>query len=136
MKKCLITGCEGFIGSHLADLLLEKGFDVSGTVYADTLNLKYLQKVKLLRCDLNDRPQVEAMMAELKPDIVFHLAAQSYVTVSWEDPELTLKTNVMGSLYLLEAIKNHVPEAVVEIVGSSSVYGPRGEACTATSPRP
>jgi len=129
VKRCLITGCEGFIGSHLADLVVEKGLQTFGTVYEeDSLNVKYLRgKVNILRCDLKDRELVEEMIKDVKPDVVFHLAAQSYVTVSWENPEVTLKTNVLGSFYLLEAIKNHAPGAVVEIVGSSSVYGPREE---------
>ncbi len=128
MERCLITGCEGFIGSHLADLLMEKGLKVFGTVYEDTLNLKYIEnKVNLLRCDMKDKEQVKDMIKEIRPDIVFHLAAQSYVTVSWEDPEETLRTNVLGSFYLLEAIREDTPEAIVEIVGSGSVYGPRDE---------
>jgi len=127
LKRCLITGCEGFIGSHLADFLIEKGLEVFGTVYEDTLNMKFLEgKVKLLRRDMKDKEQMEDMIKEVKPDIVFHLAAQSYVMVSWEDPEETLKTNVLGSSYLLEAIRQHTPDTIVEIVGSGSVYGPRG----------
>lgn len=128
-KKCLITGCEGFIGSHLADLLVEKGLEVYGTVYENTDNLKHLEaKITLFHCDLKDRERVEALVKDIKPELVFHLAAQSYVTVSWEDSEETLKTNVLGSFYFLEAIRKHAPQAVVQIVGSSSVYGPRKEA--------
>jgi len=126
VKRCLITGCEGFIGSHLADFLVARGLEVFGTVYDDTGNLKHLDgKISLFRCDLKDRARVETLVSEVKPDVVFHLAAQSFVTVSWENPEETLKTNTLGSFYLLEEIKNHAPEAIVEIIGSSAVYGPR-----------
>ena len=129
MKRCLITGCEGFIGSHLADFLVERGFKVFGTIYEeDSPNIMYLEgKVHITHCDMRDREKVEGLLKEIKPDIIFHLAAQSYVTVSWEDPEETLKTNILGSFYLLEAVRKYFPEAVVEVVGSSSVYGPRKE---------
>jgi GDP-4-dehydro-6-deoxy-D-mannose reductase len=124
--KCLITGCEGFVGSHLADLLLEAGQDVSGTVYSETDNIDHLQdRVALFSVDLNDRERVEALIGGLRPDVVFHLAAQSFVSVSWEDPELTLRTNVLGTFYLLEALRRVRPDTTVLVVGSSSVYGPR-----------
>jgi len=128
MKRCLITGCEGFIGSHLADLLVEKRLPIYGMVYADTKNLNHLKdKVTIFHCDMKDRDRVEGIIDEVKPDIVFHLAAQSYVTVSWEDPEETLKTNILGSFYLLESLRKARTNPVIEIVGSSSVYGPRQE---------
>ncbi len=128
MKRCFITGCEGFVGSHLADFLVAKGLDVFGTVYDDTGNLKHLkEKISLFPCDLKDKAFVETLVLEVKPDIVFHLAAQSFVTVSWENPEETLKTNILGTFYLLEAIRKHAPQAVVEIISSSAVYGSRRE---------
>lgn len=128
MKRCLITGCEGFIGSHLADLTLEKGLEVFGMVYEDNDNLKHIEnRLSLIRADIKDRELVDEIVKKVKPDLVFHLAAQSYVTVSWEDPEETLKTNILGSLYILESLREHVPGALVEIVGSSAVYGSREE---------
>ncbi len=123
--RCLITGCEGFIGSYLAEFLTAEGFSVYGMVYGDTGDIDHLKgSVTLLEADLRDRDQVERAIDEARPDIVFHLAAQSFVTVSWEDPEQTLSTNVLGSFYLLEAIKNAGLDPAVLVVGSSSIYGP------------
>lgn len=124
MNKCLITGCEGFIGSHFADLLVSKNLPVYGIVYGDTANVDHLKdKITLLQCDLKDKNRVEEIVNTVKPDYVFHLAAQSFVTVSWENPEETLKTNALGTFYLLESIKRAGLDPLIEIVGSSSVYG-------------
>jgi GDP-4-dehydro-6-deoxy-D-mannose reductase len=123
--KCLITGCEGFIGSHLADLLLARSLSVYGMVYGDTANIEHLKdRVVILEGDLRERARVEAIVDEVRPNVVFHLAAQSFVTVSWEQPEETLKTNVLGTFYLLEAIRRAGLDATILVVGSSSVYGP------------
>jgi GDP-4-dehydro-6-deoxy-D-mannose reductase len=123
--RCLVTGCEGFIGSHLADLLVSCGVTVYGTVYGDTANIEHLKgRIAILEGDLKDRARVEAIVNEVRPDVVFHLAAQSFVTVSWEDPEETLKTNVLGSFYLLEAIRRVGLDPVILVVGSGSIYGP------------
>jgi len=128
LRRVLITGGEGFIGSHLADMLVEKGLETYVMVYGDTENINHLRdKVTLLECDLKNKQTVETIISTVKPDIVFHLAAQSFVTVSWEDPEETLKTNVLGTFYLLDSIREAGITPVVEIVGSSAVYGPRDE---------
>lgn len=129
MKKCLITGCEGFVGSNLADLLVKKGLPVYGMVYGDTTNINYLRpELTILPCDLKNRETVDEIIRQVSPDIVFHLAAQSFVSVSWEDPEETLKTNVLGTFYLLESIRRARLTPLIEIVGSSSIYGPCSEA--------
>jgi GDP-4-dehydro-6-deoxy-D-mannose reductase len=129
MSICLITGCEGFIGSHLADLLVSMGHEVHGTVYETNANLDHLQgKMTFLKGDMRDKAWIDQLVAGVKPDYVFHLAAQSFVTVSWEAPQETLETNVMGSFYLLEALKNSGRKPAVVVVGSSSVYGTRTEA--------
>lgn len=126
--KCLITGCEGFIGSHLADLLLEKGLEVYAMVYSDAKNIDHLKdKIVILSCDMNDDGRVEEVVREAMPEYIFHLAAQSFVTVSWEDPKLTLRTNILGTLNLLESVRKMETDPLIEIVGSSAVYGPRSE---------
>jgi len=127
--KCLITGCEGFIGSHLADLLVAKDLEVHGMVYADTANIEHLRgHIAILEGDLRDRERVEAIIGQTTPDTVFHLAAQSFPTVSWESPEETLETNVLGTFYLLEALREAGLAPTVLVVGSSGVYGPGAEA--------
>jgi len=126
--RCLITGCEGFIGSHLADILVEKGLEVYAMFYSDTKNLDHLKgKIVMLSCDMNDDGRVEEVVHEAMPEYIFHLAAQSFVVVSWEDPGLTLRTNILGTLNLLESVRKMGTNPLIEIVGSSSVYGPRSE---------
>jgi GDP-4-dehydro-6-deoxy-D-mannose reductase len=128
LKRYLITGCEGFIGSHLADLLVEKGLSVYGMVYGDTKNVDHLKdEITMLECDLREKERVEEIVDSVKPDCVFHLAAQSFVTVSWENPEETLRVNVLGTFYLLESIKRAGINPLIEVVGSSAVYGPCSE---------
>jgi GDP-4-dehydro-6-deoxy-D-mannose reductase len=125
MQKCLITGCEGFVGSHLADLLVGKGLSVSAMVYGLTDNIDHLKsKIEILHCDLKDRARVDQVVRQVKPDYVFHLAAQSFVTVSWQDPEETLRTNALGTFYLFESIRSLGIDPIIEIIGSSSIYGP------------
>ncbi len=127
--RILITGCEGFVGSHLADMLVEKGLDdIYGMVYGDTTNIDHLKdRIAVLDCDLNDRQIVKTIINDVRPDIVFHLASQSFVIVSWDNPEETLKTNIVGTFYLLDSIREAGIAPLVEIVGSSAVYGPRDE---------
>jgi GDP-4-dehydro-6-deoxy-D-mannose reductase len=128
MTRCLITGSEGFVGSHLADLLVAKGLSVCGMVYGNPENLHHIeQRMSLVRGDLRDGRQVQSIIDKTHPDLVFHLAAQSFVSVSWEDPEETLRTNVLGTFYLLEALRESGLNPPTLIVGSSSMYGPSAE---------
>lgn len=128
MVRCLITGGEGFIGSHLADLLVSMGHEVYCMVYADTKNIDHLKdKITILKCDINNEENVNEILKKSEPEYIFHLAAQSFVMTSWEDPYLTLKTNIFGTLNLLEGVRNMKLSPLIEIVGSSSVYGPRSK---------
>jgi GDP-4-dehydro-6-deoxy-D-mannose reductase len=76
---------------------------------------------------MNDANLVSEVIKRSKPEYIFHLAAQSFVTTSWENPRLTLRTNVLGTLNLLECLRRMKLDPLVEIVGSSSVYGVRSE---------
>jgi len=122
--KCLVTGINGFAASHLADHLLELGHEVIGTQRIRSLrdNIKHL-KIKTVVMELHDPFGVDHVIKTVKPEVVFHLAAQSFVGWSWTNPEETLKTNVLGTAYLLEAIKRHTPTAHIHIASSSQVYG-------------
>jgi GDP-4-dehydro-6-deoxy-D-mannose reductase len=123
--RCLITGCEGFLGSHLADLLVAEGQEVWGTVYGEADRLSHLEgQIEPRVCDLTDGERVREVIAEARPEAVFHLAAQSMVTVAWEAPEETLRANVMGTFQLLEGLRESGLDPLVEVIGSSSVYGP------------
>jgi GDP-4-dehydro-6-deoxy-D-mannose reductase len=102
------------------------GHDVYGIVYSDTRNINHLKgKMNVIRCDINDAGSVNEALLKSKPEYVFHLAAQSFVMTSWEDPQLTLRTNILGTLNLLEGIRKMGINPLVEVIGSSSIYGPR-----------
>ena len=123
----MITGISGFAGSHLADYLLELGnFEVSGTIkWRSRLdNIKHiLKKIKLYECDIRDAQAVRYVINEVKPDYIFHLAAQSYVPFSWRAPSETLITNIIGEVNIFEAVRELKPDTLIQIAGSSEEYG-------------
>lgn len=124
--KVLITGATGFIGSHLAAFLLEKGDEVHGTVW-DKNELRNVEAIKdrinLLTCDIRDESRVTEIICDIKPERIFHLAAQSFPTVSWDEPARTLDTNVLGTSHVFEAVKKHTPDCTVLVACSSAEYG-------------
>lgn len=124
--RILVTGMTGFIGSHLAEFLLKKELEVVGTVW-DKTELKNVEKIKdkvrILECDIRDGERVEEIIEEVKPDRVFHLAAQSFPTVSWDEPVRTLDTNVMGTTHIFEAIRKLDLDTIVLVACSSAEYG-------------
>ncbi|UCF07753.1 MAG: GDP-mannose 4,6-dehydratase, partial [Thermoplasmata archaeon] len=113
-------------GSHLTEFLLDKGAEVHGTVW-DKDELENIEAVKdkvgILECDIRDKSRVEEIIETVKPHRIFHLAAQSFPTVSWDEPVRTLDTNVMGTTHLFEAVKKSTPQAVVIVACSSAEYG-------------
>lgn len=120
----LITGCGGFIGSHLAELMLNQGWTVCGTIHHSTRNITYLQgRVKLIDTDIEDPAHVRTLVFDAKPDVVFHLAGRSNIGNSWQDPVQTFQTNIFGTLNLLSAIRSSKLDPVVVVVGSSAEYG-------------
>jgi GDP-4-dehydro-6-deoxy-D-mannose reductase len=123
-KRCLITGCEGFIGSYLAEYLVERQFNVYGLVFQETLNLESVKcHMNIIKGNVVDKDRMQSIIEEISPDFVFHLAAQSLIPASWKDPEKTFTINILGTLYLLESIKNLQLNPVIEITGSSDEYG-------------
>lgn len=126
MAKVLVSGIAGFAASHLAERLLKSGHEVHGTtrIRSKMDNLKEIQsQLHLHSCDINDSFGVVSVIKEVKPSHIFHLAAQSFVGWSWTHPEETIKTNVLGTLNVLEAVRSFCPEARVHIASSSQVYG-------------
>lgn len=110
-KRALITGINGMDGSHLADFLLDKDYEVFGierrkcSHYAP--NIEHLKdKITLLRGDLTDQNSLSRAIKESQPDEVYNFAAQSFVGESWEMPEQTSNVTGLGALRVLEAIKN------------------------------
>jgi GDP-4-dehydro-6-deoxy-D-mannose reductase len=125
-NRVLITGCEGFVGSYLAELLVGMGLNVYGMVYQDTRYLDHLgDRISLHHCDIANNEKVTAVLAEVKPHYVFHLAAQSLLTDSWHYPEQTFTINVLGTVYLLEGIRSMGLDPVIEIACSSDEYAYR-----------
>ncbi|MEW6545534.1 MAG: GDP-mannose 4,6-dehydratase [Bacillota bacterium] len=125
--RVLITGITGFAGSHLAEYALSQpGVEVYGTVRIRSRldNIVHLTgKVRLVECDLRDPFAVRSMIAEVRPNRVFHLAAQSFVPASWAAPEETFTTNVLSQINLLEATRQECPGARIQVAGSSEEYG-------------
>jgi len=124
MSRCLVTGCGGFIGSYLADALLEEGHTVFGTVHRNTSKIEHLKgKMNVRQCDTSDQHRVADIVREAKPDYIFHLAARSLIMPAWQDPETTLQTNILGTLHLLEGTRKAGLEPLIEVLCSSAEYG-------------
>ena len=126
--RVLITGITGFAGSHLADYLLAEHPDVEihGIFRwrSRRENIAHLgNRVKLTEGDLRDEASLRQVMAESRPDAIFHLAAQSYVPTSWRAPTETLTTNIAGQANLFEAVRAAGLDPVIQIAGSSEEYG-------------
>ena len=126
--KVLITGITGFVGSHLAEyiLSLNAGHEVFGLCRwrspKDNLENTY-NRVHLLEADLGDLSGLIRHLQNVRPEIIFHLAAQSYVLTSFNTPIQTLWTNVIGTTNLLEAVRITGIDPVIHICSSSEVYG-------------
>jgi GDP-4-dehydro-6-deoxy-D-mannose reductase len=122
--KALITGAGGFIGSHLADSCVAKGLEVVALTHGKTDNLNHLKgKIRTLDCDIADKDAVFKIVAETKPDYVFHFAAQSFVMPSWKDPEGTFKSNIIGTRNILEAVREAGIDPLIVLACSSAAYG-------------
>ena len=147
--RVLITGVTGMVGSHLAEYLLEKDdIEVYGTFRWRSRmdNLEDLKKawklnviigdtgsklpiegersmLNLVGADITDPFSMKQVIATVQPDRIFYLAAQSYVPISWIAPAETLKTNIIGEVNLLEAVRSVGSDPLIHIAGSSEEYG-------------
>lgn len=125
-KKVLITGITGFVGSHMAELLLEEGFEVHGLCRwrSRTENIDHIKgKIHLVEGDLLDSHSLQKLMMDVRPGYIFHLAAQSFVPASWTSPAVTLEINIVGSCNLFEAVKAAKLDPRIQIACSSEEYG-------------
>ena len=130
MKRALITGVNGQDGSYLAELLLEKGYDVHGTIRrSSSFNSGRIEhfrehpNFKRHYMDLTDPGSVSHVISELKPDEIYNLAAQSHVKISFEIPNYTGQVDAMGTLNVLEAIRVHSPNSKLYQASTSELYG-------------
>ena len=125
-KKALITGITGFAGSHLAELLLRESVDVHGIQRwrSKTENMEDIKdKVKIEEADLLDAHSLYSVIDKIKPDYIFHLAAQSFVQSSWASPTQTLEVNIIGTAHLFEAVRKTDLPITIQIACSSEEYG-------------
>jgi GDPmannose 4,6-dehydratase len=134
-KTAFVTGITGQDGSYLAELLISKGYEVHGLIRrASTFNTQridhlYLDphnpkaKLFLHYGDLSDGSRLATLLAEIKPDEIYNLAAQSHVRVSFDEPEYTGDITGLGTIRLLEAIRQSVPDAKFYQASSSEMFG-------------
>lgn len=130
-KRVLITGVNGFVGSHLSEAYLADGAEVIGTIRSHRSPMTHLREVlkgpnrsrlTLVPCDLTDSNCVRELACKQYPRIIHHLAAQSYVPESWKNPAATMEANVIGTLNILEAART-LFNVSVQFASSSEVYG-------------
>lgn len=132
-KTALITGISGMVGSHLAEYLMSHtDWSIHGLIRwrSPLENLENIipyvnnqQRVYFHYGDLRDAQSINKVVKEVKPDYVFHLAAQSYPLTSFDAPIDTYETNISGTSILLESIKNNCKESIVHVCASSEVFG-------------
>jgi len=124
--KALITGVTGFVGSHMAELLLKKNVEVYGTKRwrSPMENVDHIKNdINFVECELRDFSSVNHAISEVRPDVIYHLAAQSYVPASFRLPADTLHVNIIGTCNLLEAVRLNKQTPLIHICSSSEVYG-------------
>ena len=129
-KVCIITGITGQDGSFLAELLLNKGYDVHGIVRRsssfNTDRIEHIYEHKNLELhfgDMTDAFSLDNLIIELQPDELYHLAAQSHVHVSFQLPKYTAEVDAIGTLNLLEAIRKHSPHTKMYNACTSELFG-------------
>lgn len=124
--KTLVTGISGFVGSHMAEFLLDKNVEVIGTI-RNRSRLEHIRHIlpdiHLVECELRDAFSVETLITNEKPDLIFHLAAQSFVPTSWNSPADTIYNNVSGQLNIFEAVRRIDFDCKIQIACSSEEYG-------------
>ncbi|MCX5712946.1 MAG: GDP-mannose 4,6-dehydratase, partial [Candidatus Omnitrophica bacterium] len=131
-KKALITGITGQDGSYLAELLLEKGYKVHGIVRRVALEdpehrlcrIRHISnKITLHSASLESYASIFNVIEKVKPDECYHLAAQSFVSYSFEDEFSTINTNINGAMHILSAVRQRAPKCRFYFAGSSEMFG-------------
>jgi len=127
MRRVLVTGVTGFAGSHLVDYMLTRSdCEIYGIQRwrSRTENIEhFMDKIALVECDLRDAFSTRDTLEAIKPDWIFHLAAQSFVPTSWSAPSESLDTNIQGQLNLFEAVRKIGLKCRIQLACSSEEYG-------------
>ena len=128
MKKAFITGITGQDGSYLAELLLDKGYEVHGMLRRTSLfNTERIDSIlphlHMHYGDVTDSANINHLISDLKPDEIYNLAAQSHVKVSFEVPEYTAQVDAVGTLRMLDAMRIHCPESKFYQASTSELFG-------------
>ena len=131
-KVALITGITGQDGSYLAEYLLDLGYEVHGIVRRVALEDQehrmwrirhILDRIQIHSASIESYASIFNIVSEIKPDECYHLAAQSYVSYSFEDEFSTINTNLNGTHYVLSAIKRQMPDCRFYFAASSEMFG-------------
>ena len=131
-KIALVTGISGQDGSYLAELLLKKRYNVYGICnskkkinYQNLIKIK--NKIKIKKIDINNYSKIKKLIKSLKPDEIYHLAAQSFINYKFEDEFFKLNPNINGTHYILSAIKEYSPKTKFYFAASSEIFGNSSE---------
>ena len=124
--RVLITGVTGFVASHLVDFLINKDVEIYGTKQRRIPmgNIKHVKdKINFVDCELRDFLSVKKAIEDSRPDMIFHLAAQSFVPAGISQPQNTFEVNAMGTLNLLESVRLSKLDPIVHVASTAEVYG-------------
>jgi GDP-4-dehydro-6-deoxy-D-mannose reductase len=127
MRRVLVTGVTGFAGSHLVDYMLTRNdCEIFGIQRwrSRTENIEHFaDKITILECDLRDATSTRDTLEKVRPDWIFHLAAQSFVPTSWSAPTESLTTNILGQVNVFEAVRKIGLQCRIQLACSSEEYG-------------
>jgi len=127
MRRILVTGVTGFAGSHLVDYMISRGdCEIFGIQRwrSPTDNIAhFMDKISILECDLRDASSTRDTLETVRPDWIFHLAAQSFVPTSWSAPTESLTTNILGQINIFEAVRRLGLKCRIQLACSSEEYG-------------
>lgn len=127
MRRVLVTGVTGFAGSHLVDYMLTRNdceiFGIQRWRSPLENVAHFIDKITMVECDLRDASSTRDTLERVRPDWIFHLAAQSFVPTSWSAPTESLTTNVLGQLNIFEAVRRIGLQCRIQIACSSEEYG-------------
>ncbi|MBI3813856.1 MAG: GDP-mannose 4,6-dehydratase [Nitrospinae bacterium] len=119
--RVLITGITGFVGSHLSEFLIKKGFEVFGTTYSGKALPS--ERIKIFNCDIRDAAGIKNIVSDIKPHRIYNLSGISFPPDSFKNPRMTFDINFYGTMNLIEAVRGTGLDSNILFVGSSDEYG-------------